>query len=362
MNKKEQDLFFELCKFSSINYKKLDKLLTDAATPRVLGELFYNRMAGVAYGTLKATDLLHRVNREFRNSIDFAYQQNLAKNNSFFICLKKLTKILRAKEEKYALLKGAYLCNIYPAGYRTSNDVDILVRPEDVSELGDVLLSAGFEQGTIQNGEFKKATRHEIIESKMMRGEIVPYIFQVDLPYMRFFEVDINFSLDYKPGDWEVVNNILGKAVGRYVNGMRIRIPDKYDFFIHLCTHLYKEATTYPWVKMKRDMTLYKFSDIYMLSDTFSESETRELFHRAEELGAEAECACTIIWSDALLGLKNRNIVTAANKNIEKNPSLLHSVISPGENKIFHYREKDIKKRFFSDNRVKLLEEYDEEA
>lgn len=361
MNKKEQDLFFELCKFSNTNYKKLDRLLPDAATARVLGELFYNRMAAVAYGTLKSSDLLHKVTREFRNSIDLAYQQNLARNNSFFICLKKLTKILRAKEEKYTLLKGAYLCGVYPVGYRTSNDIDILVRPEDVSEIGNALISAGFEQGTIQNGKFKKATRREIIESKMMRGETVPYILEVDLPYMRFLEVDINFSLDYKTGDWQAINNVLERASGRYVNGMRIKIPDKYDFFIHLCTHLCKEASTYPWVKMKRDMTLYKFSDIYMLSDTFSESEIPELFQRAKELGVEDECACAIIWSDALFALKNRNIVVSANKKIN-NQSLLHSVISPSENKIFYFREKDIKKRFFSRNRVMLLEEYDEKA
>lgn len=362
MNKREQALFFELCKFSNTNYKKLDRLLADAATSRVLGALFYNRMAAVAYGTLKSSDLLHKAPREFRNSIDFTYQQNIARNNSFFICLKKLTKILREKEEKYALLKGAYLCGAYPPGYRISNDVDILVRPEDVSEIGDALILAGFVQGYIQNGEFRKATRREIIESKMMRGETVPYILEVNLPYMRFFEVDINFSLDYKMGDWRVINNILQRSSGRYINGVRIRIPDKYDFFIHLCTHLYKEATTYPWVKMKRDMALYKFSDIYMLSNDFSQSEISELFRRAKELSATTECACSIIWTDALLGLKNRNLFVIAHKEIEDNQLLLHSVISPSENKIFYYREKDIRKRFFSDDRTKLLEEYDEKA
>ena len=362
MHKKEQDLFFELCKFLNTDCGELDKLLPNAATSRVLGELFYNRMAATAYGTLKAAALLNKVTREFRNSIDLAYQQNLEKNNSFFICLKRLTKILNSKEQKYAMLKGAYLCGIYPAGYRTSNDVDLLVRPEDVSEIGDALILAGFEQGSIQNGEFKKATRREIIESKMTRGETVPYILEVNLPYMRFFEVDINFSLDYKNGDEQVVNSILERAVNRYVNGVKIRIPDRYDFFIHLCTHLYKEGTTYPWVKMKRDMTLYKFSDIYLLSDDFGELGISELFYRAKELEAAEMCACAIIWTDALFGLKNENIVATARKELEGKQSLLNSVIVPSENKIFRYCEKDIKKRFFSDNRTELLEEYNEKA
>ena len=56
------------------------------------------------------------------------------------------------------------------------------------------------------------------------------------------------------------------------------------DFFIHLCTHLYKEATTLPWVQMRRDMTLYKFSDIYLLMSQFSDSDVRQLFDQAKEM------------------------------------------------------------------------------
>ena len=45
---------------------------------------------------------------------------------------------------------------------------------------------------------FIPAARREIIESRMTRGETVPYVKEVGLPGMRFLEVDINFSLDYK--------------------------------------------------------------------------------------------------------------------------------------------------------------------
>ena len=202
MTKKEKELFKSLCSFKEHTF---DKKLLSAATPNVLGHLFFNRMQAAAYGTLKKHGLVGAVNREFANSLKAAYEQNIEKNRDFFACVRYLGEILSDCGDKYAMLKGAYLCRLYPEGYRTSNDIDLLVKPEDVTEIGKRLSAAGFKQGNIRNGEFKAATRREIIESKMTRGETVPYIKEVGLPAMRFLEVDINFSLDYKPGDTGLV-------------------------------------------------------------------------------------------------------------------------------------------------------------
>ena len=202
MRQKEKELFKSLCSFKQTDF---DKSLLDAATPTVLGHLFFNRMQAIAYGTLKKYDLLGKVNREFRNSLKSAYEQNVEKNKSFFWCVEHIENTLSECTCKYAMLKGAYLCKCYPDGYRTSNDIDLIVHPKDVTEIGDALLKVGFKQGNIRNGKFEPATRKEIIESKMMRGETVPYIKEINLPGMQFLEVDINFSLDYKPGDTELL-------------------------------------------------------------------------------------------------------------------------------------------------------------
>ena len=47
--------------------------------------------------------------------------------------------------------------------------------------------------------------------------------------------------------------------------GISVNILGDEDFFLHLCAHLYKEATTLPWIEMHRDMTLYKYCDIYII-------------------------------------------------------------------------------------------------
>ncbi len=354
MTKKEKELFKSLCSFKADTF---DKNLLSAATPTVLGQLFFNRMQTVAYGVLKKHDLLKKVNREFRNSLKSAYEQNIEKNRSFFWCVQYLEDIFKNCSCKYAMLKGAYLCKAYPDGFRTSNDIDLLVRPKDVTELGNTLLSEGFIQGNIDDGKIKPATRREIIESKMMRGETVPYIKEINLPEMKFLEVDINFSLDYKPGNTELLDEMINNTVVEEFKGFKVRTLRKDDFFIHLCSHLYKEAATLPWVEMTRDMTMYKYADIYMLISDSDESEINFLFKRAKELGTEKICAFAIIQMSKLFKFGNSYAVSVAEEILNNDPKFIHTVISPKDGKLLIFTEKDIEKRFFAANRKSLLKE-----
>ena len=357
MKEKEKQLFKALCKFKD---QFLDPSLIEFATPAVLGHLFFNRMQGVAYGVLKSNGLLGKVNREFRNSLSAAYDQNIQKNESFKKCIVMLSEILSPCDCKAAMLKGAYLCAHYPNGYRTSNDVDLLVLPKDVTEIGNLLSSAGFKQGNILNGEFIPATRQEIIESKMMRGETVPYIKEVNLPFMKFFEVDINFSLDYKNGSEDTLSDMLSNVCIKNEKGLSIPTLDDADFFIHLCAHLYKEATTLPWIEMHRDMTLYKYCDIYMLLSDMSETQLQDIFTRANELGMEKICAYTILETIGLFDMNNTFAYSISRAALDDDPRFCLKVISPKDKKVLIYQTADVTERFFMDSRADDLKEVDE--
>ena len=357
MNKNEQELFLELCNFVEPDKELIEKLLPENATPSVLGHIFFNRMQGVAYGTLKNLGLLGKLNREFRNSLSDAYQINTEKNDSFYKCVKIVGDALKKYYGRYIMLKGAVLCELYPAGYRTSNDIDLLVLPGDVTIMGERLEREGFKQGYIRNGEFVSATRREIIESRMTRGETVPYILEVNLPHMKFLEVDINFSLDYKNGQEDTVDMLFERAVDVDIRDTKIKSLCEYDFFIHLCSHLYKEATTFPWIKMNRDMTLYKFSDIYYIIDKFTATETEIMFKRASTLKMDDICSCVVMWTSMLFHIKNQYAIEIASKNLENKETFLHEVVVPAEKKYMLYSGTDIKERFFADNRVSLLRE-----
>ncbi len=350
MKNEEKELFRQLCSFRAEHFSKE---LLQYATPEVLGHLFFNRMQAIACGNLTEHECLGMVNREFRTSLKSAYDQNVAKNNSFFRSVDLLSDVLRNHHGKYAMLKGALLCRAYPDGYRTSNDIDLLVRPQDVTLIGDALTAAGFRQGNIRNGIFVPASRREIIESKMLRGETVPYILEIGLPHMRFLEADINFSLDYKNGETDVLELMLHDST---VIG-NISTLNKRDFFIHLCCHLYKEATTLPWVEMKRDMTLYKYADIYMLLDDMSETEAEALFIRAKELCLEKICAFAILQTAELFDMALPYVIGKAKNALHGDDAFLDRVISPAEKKTYIYKTKDITERFFMRDRVSDLEE-----
>ena len=351
MNHEEKHLFKQLCSFLLEDF---DKGLLPYASPEVLGQLFFNRMQAVAYGVLKNNNCLSLVSREFRNALQGAYEQNLRKHQSFLCCLKRLCGVLEGREKKYAILKGGVLGDMYPDGYRTSNDIDLLVRPRDVTAIGDSLAKAGFRQGNVRDGHFIPASRKEIIESKMLRGETVPYFLEIGLPYMHYLEVDINFSLDYKSsGTDAILDRMLNDSI---LNGDMYTL-NQCDFFIHLCCHLHKEATTLPWITMKRDMTMYKYADIYMLLDKMSEADIFALFYRAEEYGLKKICAFAVLQTARLFDGRNEFAEKTAREALRDDPDFLHRVISPSEKKTYVYKTKNIAERFFMRDRVSDLKE-----
>lgn len=354
MDQKERELFKTLCSFQS---DRLDESLLQVATSEVLGKLFFNRMQAVAFGTIAKHGGLGMVNREFRDALKVAYEQNLARNNSYRWSVKYISGILSNCTCKYALLKGALLCFCYPEGYRTSSDIDILCLPEHVTEIGAKLQQAGFVQGNIRNGEFVPATRREIIESKMMRGETVPYIKELGLPGMKYLEVDINFSLDYKNGDTTCLKDILNRTRTKKIKGMEIVALADEDFFIHLCCHLYKEATTLPWVEMTRDMTLYKYCDIYLLLADMRQEDLQNVFARARELGMEKVCAFAIEQTAQLFLLDNPYAIEMAKAILREDPLFIHTIVSPKDKKTFIYTKKSVEDRFFAKDRKELLKE-----
>lgn len=353
MNQKEKELFLELCAFHNPNAKKIERLLNvGAATPEVLGMLFANRMAGVAYHVLVKTALLDAVDREFRNSLCHEFMLNVKINEDFLGCINFLSKELDASGVRYALLKGAYLCYRYPWGSRTSNDIDVLIAPEDVGKVSTMLKMAGFRQGYLKKGVFVPATRQQIIESKMTRGETVPFIKETKLPLVKYLEVDLNFSLDYKNSDDTSLKEMLAHTRSVTVGASsQIRTLALDDFILHLCTHLYKEATTLPWIRMKRDMTYYKYCDIYMLLQRFTGEDLEGLLQRARSMDMEKEFLYAMYSVESLFELSKLLLYEGLYPNYD-----FTEVIAPAEKRKYGYTQKDVKKRFFSKDRISLLE------
>ena len=103
---------------------------------------------------------------------------------------------------------------------------------------------------------------------------------------------------------------------------------------------------------MKRDMTFYKYCDIYMMLNSFSKEEKKKLLHRAREGGLETELAYCVKSIESFFGItcgiKSEDFVEIRD---------LDEVVDPKEKKIYRYTDTDMVRRFFAKDRTKLLVE-----
>ena len=89
--------------------------------------------------------------------------------------------------------------------------------------------------------------------------------------------LDVNFSLDARPSTSSIIEQMLKASVIKRNGNYEYRTLSDVDFLIHLCCHLYKEATTMEWVQSRRDLLLYKFSDINIMLSKLDSDEFYDL-------------------------------------------------------------------------------------
>lgn len=355
--KNENRFILELLKGTNADKEVLINLMKAKMDyPYVLGHLLYNRVGAAAYLTLKQNEYLQKVNREFRNSLKAIYEYNSAKTDSFNKATAFFSSVCKEFYFPYAFLKGAYLVDLYPRGLRTSNDVDILIKPENITELTNILKKHGFEQGNIRNEEFVPASRKEIVSSRMNRGETVPFIKELNLPGMKYLELDVNFSLGFRPGlDEEIVSDFLSRTEPLIREDMHTL--DSVDFLLHLCAHLYKEATVMSWVEMGRDISLYKYCDIYLyLNEFMNDTYTDKLIRRIEEVGLIKECYYTLYYTKELFGMGNSLLEKVLDKIRPEETDFMCQIIDPQNGKTYSFDMK-YSDWVFCSNRRKLLNE-----
>lgn len=321
----------------------------------LIGQIVMNRITGIAFDNFD----LERGPKEAIKFLKQSYISNIKANDSYIDSLAYLSTILMDVDIPYALLKGAYLIPfVYKKGHRTSNDVDIMIASKNVTSLQTILLDNGFLQGSLSyDGSFKPASRREIVQSKMNYGETIPF-FKNHSDH--WIELDINFSLDYKPTQLEsVISEMLSNTIEVEKDDLRFRTLNGIDFMIHLCCHLYKEATTFDWVATKRDMMLYKFSDInvlFMKKGSFDYCS--QLAERIVRYGLEKEC---------FYAFENASLIFPRLNSIDGFVKLKHTIkpqklnfmrqiIHPSERKVYQF-DLDFTNWFFCKNRIECLKE-----
>lgn len=282
--------------------KKILFILADATMPQIdydfqredlellLGQICMNRIGGIAYKNLVNNSNIN-ISNEIIKNLKIVYESNLKRNIKYCEDVKYIAQIMEATGFNYALLKGAFLNTcLYKNGMRTSNDIDILIEEEDLSKCQNVLIDHGFIQGFLDKGKkIVPATRKDILLARMNFGETIPF---VKIYNGEPLVVDLNFSIDYKPEkEKRIVKELLNNIVDVAYEGNIFKCLNINDFIIHLCCHLYKEATVYDWVKRRKDLLLYKFSDLNLIFNYYFDLEQMNtLVKRIIYLELNKEC------------------------------------------------------------------------
>lgn len=191
--------------------------------------------------------------------------------------------------------------------------------------------------------------------SRMNYGETVPFVKKVE---DKILEIDINFSLNYKPENSDSrVEKFLERREYVKLDNSAYFTLNQYDFFIHLCCHLYKEATTISWVEKGRDLQLYKFSDINLfMRNVLSTLDMNILIDRINEYQVQEECYYTITNTvkiyPKISELKFYNALIEQIKPI--NLDFLSQVIEPTTGKRYYYHL-PFEEWFFTHDKVAKL-------
>lgn len=326
----------------------------------LFGKLLFHRVVNIAYKNLLRQTHINL--GEFDRYFKMHFEQGCIENHRYKEELMHVCDVMDGAEFPYAFLKGAILItNVYGEGLRYSNDIDILINESDIDACQELLLENGFIQGEVENGKIHEASRRDIVLSRMNYGETVPFFKEYN---NRFICVDINFSLDYKPSQG---SNLIGTMLSNRtkIEWGEIQLPtlDIIDFIIHLCMHLYKEATTIDWVIRRKDLNLYKFSDLNVV---FHELATEDIYMRLYEnivkYGVEKECYYALFYTGKIY----KNLMSyelydkLLNKIKPKDIKYLRQIIDP-QNKKIYMREMGFREWFACNEREKYLIEYNDE-
>jgi hypothetical protein len=242
----------------------------------IIFQLVTHRSLNMFYYNLQKSGRFSKLEKELQRLFDtqwFVYGER----NRYY--LSKLTEILR-EFEKYNLvvpiLKGNLLASlVYPAiETRIFNDLDLLMKIEDVAPVTQALEGIGYIQGHYdeETKTIVAATRKEKMLQQMASHELQEFQKLGDSSFAKLIQADVNHDILWKGNcPYKIpTQDLIGRAITVKIDGAKGYMLDYIDNIIQLSCHLYKEATLMMWISDLRDLKIYKFADLHMYIKKFS--------------------------------------------------------------------------------------------
>lgn len=259
-----------LCSRNSLRDEEYGELRSMLAAKPDFGEVFRLAVLNKTMGLVSkhilhfGTDVIPGL---FRRQLLFLNLGNRERNREMFRELSAVLSMLNASGIPYSPLKGAYLIPyIYQdLSVRLSNDIDILIRQEDVEQICGIMKEAGYVMGVYDDPSRSviPAKRRDDIYWKTQMGNIHPFVKISENPFLDFLVVDFAFDVDPVHRNTRIAVDMLENTVVTEILGTQTRLLHPTDFLIQVCTHLYKEACArHAAEETHADLNLIKFCDV----------------------------------------------------------------------------------------------------
>lgn len=300
MNREELKPEWQLVLLGSITLdsqtgKKFQEILENPLNwSEVMFQLVTHRSLNMFYYNLQQFDRVGKLEKELQRLLDTQWYVYGERNRYY---LAKLGEILR-EFEKYNLvvpiLKGNLLASmVYPAlETRIYNDLDLLMKMEDVGPVTKALEGIGYIQGHYDEEKkmIVEATRKEKMLQQMASHELQEFQKLGDSAFAKLIQADVNHDILWKGNcPYKIpTKDLIDRAIAIRINGVTGYMLDYIDNIIQLSCHLYKEATLMMWISDLRDLKIYKFADLHMYIQKFyHQIDWKQLIDRVRGYGIE---------------------------------------------------------------------------
>lgn len=165
----------------------------------------------------------------------------------------------------YAVIKGAVLSQtIYNDPFiRSSADIDLVIRREDIDSFKNLLQKNGFVQGRVVDGKIKQYTRQEIIFQNSMTHQSAPYIKATGNKLLPYINIDVNMDILWGESKQKAdMNYVLShREKMRLFDAAFYKLSSEMEF-VALCLHHYKDINS-PYLIIRGKFKLGLFCEIY---------------------------------------------------------------------------------------------------
>lgn len=242
----------------------------------VLRYCLKNKITGMVWKNLKDLNLLDYLPQDVNYAFSFFYYGTRQRNEYLLSVQQEIEEFLQEANIKFVRLKGGCLLNsVYrDLGLRFMNDLDYLISSDDADKIKKNMKLRGFENGNIKinSGCLTPHTRKDELVWKTKMNNLPPFFRFSDNEYCPIIDIDFCMYLDYNMNR-RVTDIMLKNAIGNNLS--------KVDLMLHLCAHLYKEATNASWILLGTDITIMKFCDVREVMLRLSNAECDELIKKA---------------------------------------------------------------------------------